>query len=486
MSTVSNAIVLAIAIPLLGAFLLPVVARVAQPLGTIWGLGTVVAAAVIAVTIAIEVAAGGAVMTAIGGFAPPLGIVLYADKLAAVFLIALVIAVLLFWPRGAAASTRSYTLMLVLLGGGSGLVLSGDLFNIYVFYEIVAVSSYGLVASDGSKASLGAAARYLILSAAGSAFALLGIALVYAGAGTLNLADLASVAPERLAGPLGLSAFLLIVIGFGVKAELFPVNTWVPEVYATAPLQVTALLAGIVSKLAMIVILRLLVLVFHSPEALGLLLVLGLLGVIAGELAAYRSGDLKRVFAYSSIAQLGLVAVAFAMPGEVGVAAGLALALHHLVVKPAFFVLASRWTGAIGGLAGAAKSAPLAGLLFLLLALSIVGIPPFPGFWAKYLLVGGLAATGGAGYGLALAVILAATVVEAAYLFRIAVVLYGAPGERAPARFAFGDLATGLFLGLIVIVATVTVIPLGDGLLATASEAANANLYVAQTLSGGL
>ncbi|PLX38991.1 MAG: NADH-quinone oxidoreductase subunit J [Hyphomicrobiales bacterium] len=484
MSFGPNGIALAIAIPLLAAFLLPIVARLGEAAGRIWGLAATLVALIIALGIYGDASTAPQV-TALGGFAPPLGIVLYADTLASIFLVALVIGVLMFWPRGAAAGTRAYTLMLVLLAGGSGLVLSGDLFNIYVFYEIVAVASYGLVASGNSRASIAAAARYVILSAAGSAMALLGIALVYAAAGTLNLADLATLSSERLSGPLGLSAFLLIVIGFGVKAELFPVNSWVPEVYASAPVPVTALLAGVVSKLAMIVILRLLVLVFNTPEALSLLLVLGVLGVIAGELAAYRSGDLKRVFAYSSIAQLGLVAIAFSIPGEAGVVAGLALALHHLVVKPAFFALTVRWAGPIAGLAGAIKASPLAAAIFFLMALSIIGVPPLPGFWAKYLLIGGAIATGSAAYGLAIAVVLIATVIEAAYLFRIALVLYRKPAETVAPRFKFAELAPGLLLGAVVIIAAVAVIPLGDGLMAAANEAADASLYVTRTLGGG-
>ncbi|MCB2099768.1 MAG: hypothetical protein KDE22_02780, partial [Rhodobacterales bacterium] len=374
MTLTAHHAVLPVALPLLVAFLLPLVGRLSEGLARLVAQLTTLAVAVIALALWPLVAENGALVSAMGGFAAPIGIVFYADKLALLFVVALAIGLLLFRPRREHDGTKVQTLLLLLLAGGSGLVLSGDLFNIFVFYEITAVATYGLGASGNTGAGYGASLRYLLLSALGSAFALLGIALVYAAAGTLNLADLSQLAGERLTGPVGLTAFVLMVLGFGVKAELFPVNTWVPEVYTAAPTRVTAILAGVVSKLAMVVILRLLVLLFQDPASLGFLLLLGAIGVAAGELAAFRARDLHRTFAYSSIAQLGLMAVAFSIPGHAGVLAGIAVALHHLVVKPAFFVLADRWRGETAGLTGAGRTSPLAAGLFVLLSLSIIGI----------------------------------------------------------------------------------------------------------------
>ncbi|MEN8176541.1 MAG: proton-conducting transporter membrane subunit, partial [Pseudomonadota bacterium] len=379
---------------------------------------------------------------------------------------------------------------LILAAAAAGLALSGDLFNIYVFYELVSVASFGLVAVRRTGAALAATMRYLILSGFGAALALVGIGIVYHLTGTLNLAQLADLGPEMLNTPIGLTAFAAILIGVGVKAELFPVNTWVPEVYATAPKRVSALLAGLVSKLAVLVVVRLLVLVFHQPEALALLLTLGMLGVITGELAAWRARDMSRMLAFSSIGQLGIIFIAFALPGQAGLMAGLAMALHHLVVKPALFLLAERWGGSLEGLTGAAHRSPLGAALFVLFALSLVGVPPLPGFWAKLLVITGLAGQPDSLYLTAMAVILVATVVEAGYLFRVVTRLYQRRDEGDTRAAVPGhenlDLGTASAFGVALLAAVVLLVPLSEGLQAIATQAADTGRYISIVFPGGV
>jgi formate hydrogenlyase subunit 3/multisubunit Na+/H+ antiporter MnhD subunit len=276
---------------------------------------------------------------------------------------------------------------------------------------------------------------------------------------------------------LGLSAFALMLIGFGVKAELFPVNTWVPEVYATAPARVSALLAGLISKLAVLILLRLLVLVFKQPEAEQLMLLLGVLGILTGELSAWRAKDFPRMIAFSSIGQLGMVFVAFSIAGDLGIFAGLAVALHHLIVKPALFGLAVRWNGSLDALSGAARQAPLAAALFVLFALSLIGVPPLPGFWTKLLVLVGLARDGGVLPMIGLIAILLATAVEASYLFRTAVGLYQAGDSplQPPAR---RDVGVAAVLGASLLAIVVTVSPVAERLRNLAHQAGDAALYV--------
>ncbi|MCU7811474.1 MAG: NADH-quinone oxidoreductase subunit J, partial [Candidatus Thiodiazotropha sp. (ex Notomyrtea botanica)] len=308
----SDLIILPLVLPLFGAFLLPIVMRTSISIGA-W-----IGPAILAYGCWIlgdQWMSGTALpfSLAIGGFAPPMGINLYIDSLALLFAFAVQLLGLLFWPFKIDQETaRRQALMLLLVAASTGLALSGDLFNLYVFYELVAVATFGLIAASGSSAAYASTIRYLILSGIGSVLTLLGIALIYSQTGTLNLAHLAQLAPEQLNNKLGLTAFLTILIGVGVKAELFPVNTWVPEVYATAASRISAFLAGLVSKLALLIILRLLVLIFHQPEAIQVLLVLGILGVISGELAAWRAKDMRRMLAFSSIGQLGMIFIALA------------------------------------------------------------------------------------------------------------------------------------------------------------------------------
>lgn len=473
-----NNVVWMFALPLLAAFLLPIVSRLSDMAGRLFG------PLVLAVNIVIGLQAWSAVadttlVIAIGGFQPPLGITFYVDRLALLFAIAISLGILLLWPaRGdGEGRVRAATLTLVLASATTGLALSGDLFNIYVFYELTAVASYGLAAARGTGAAYAATLRYAVISSFGAALMLVGIALVYMTTGTLNLAQLAQLS-ATLDGPQGLAAFVFILLGAGVKAELFPVNAWVPEVYGAASKRVAGILAGIVSKLALLIIVRLLVLVFQQPEALQIMLVLGVLGVITGELAAWRAQDLTRMLAYSSIGQLGVMFIAFSIPGPAGLYAGLAVALHHMLVKPALFLLAERWDGAGSRLAGAAQASPLAAMLFVLLALSLIGIPPLPGFWAKFLVIS-TALTQAPAYSAAVAVVLVAAVIEASYLFRIVVQLYRrvAPAQvgAAPAREA---IAVTAVLCTMLLATVLWLAPVGNNLQAIAAQAADRDGYI--------
>jgi formate hydrogenlyase subunit 3/multisubunit Na+/H+ antiporter MnhD subunit len=225
------------------------------------------------------------------------------------------------------------------------------------------------------------------------------------------------------------------------------------------------------------VVLRLLVLVFHQPEASQLLLVLGVLSILTGEFAAWRARDFPRMIAFSSIGQLGIVFIAFSIDGDIGLLAGIAVALHHLVAKSALFGLAARWNGSLEGLAGAARRAPVAAGLYVLLALSLIGVPPLPGFWAKILVLVGLAQSGSALDLLALIAILLVTAVEASYLFRVAVGLYS-KGESPPAGHAPWDLGVATALGAVLLVSTLGIVPLADSLRSVARQAGDPALYV--------
>lgn len=481
----AQALLMPVLLPLAAAFFVPIAARVSPVFGRVFASAGALAGLVASLFLADMVVHGGPVVTAMGGFQAPVGIVFTADKLAVLFLVLLYLSLLVFWPKGRHGGVRADVMMLLLAAGGSGLLLSGDLFNLFVFYEIVAIASYGLASSSGSKGGYAASLRYLILSALGSAILLLGIAIIYALTGTLNLADLTAVPYDGLNSLAGKSAFFFLVIGFGVKAELFPVNTWVPEVYNHAPSRVSAVLAGIVSKLAILVILRLLILMYAGVQVGGLLLTLGIAGVLVGELAAFRSRSLSKMLAFSSIAQLGLIAIAFSlsnwMGNSLGIVAGVALALHHALIKPVMFSLAGNWPDRISDLKGAAKSAPIACAAFVLLALSLLGVPPLPGFWAKYLLMVGLFG-GATNVSIAVAIlILLVVVVEGAYLFNLVRTMYGgARDERL--KVEWGDTARIVGAAVILLAVIVTLMPVSNALLRTSQEARDRGAYVARVL----
>jgi formate hydrogenlyase subunit 3/multisubunit Na+/H+ antiporter MnhD subunit len=475
---------LAIILPLLGAFLLPVVARN----GLRW-LGTILGPTVLALSAWVVLSNAAAYESpyaiALGGFAPPLGITLYVDPMALLFALTIPLVTLLLWPGdGDEDGIRRQSLTLLLAASLTGLALSGDLFNLYVFYELAAVASYGLAAGSGSSSGFVAAFRYLLLSALGSVIGLMGIALIYFNTGTLNLAHLATLS-DQLANPQGLAAFAMLVIGFGVKAELFPVNGWVPEVYGAASKRVAALLAGLASKLAVLAIVRILLLVFPHEEARQLLLLLGILSVVSGELAAYQARDITRMLGWSSVGQLGVVFIAFSLPGKAGLIAGMTVAMHHLVVKSALFLLADRWGGAIERLKGAASASRLGAAMFVLFSLSLLGLPPLPGFWSKFLVLGGLADAGGPMQLTAMAVVLAGTVLEGAYLMRVIAILYRrADADATPPRHRTSNLFASVLFAVVLLAATFLVNPLWQGLNVLADTGADTTTYVETVFAG--
>ncbi|MGB0712841.1 MAG: complex I subunit 5 family protein [Gammaproteobacteria bacterium] len=488
MGVLGHAMALPVVLPLLAAFLLPSLNRVFRPMARIAGPAVLAGCLVVLLHIGSQWD-GEPFSVALGGFAPPLGINFYVDGLSLLFATLVVIMGLLLWPSIHAGDDsdgiREHALTLLLIGASVGLVLSGDLFNMYVFYELVSVASFGLVAARATGAAYVAGFRYLMISGLGSVFALTGIALIYTHTGTLNIAHL-GLLTSKLDSVIGLTGFAFIALGLGVKAELFPVNTWVPEVYATAPRRITALLAGVISKVAVLALVRVLVLAFPGEEARQLLLILGVSGVVFGELAAYRAKDMARMLAWSSIGQLGLVFVAFSLPGEEGMFVGIALALHHLVIKPGLFLLAEHWGGALSALHGEARQGAgslWAGLLFVLFALSLVGVPPLPGFWAKLSLAQGLVAQESVWHVVALMAILGATVIEANYLFTVAVRLFSPTTQVRPPQHGVLNLATSSALAGVLVVGMLAIAPLGERLGAMAGQSSDAAGYITTVAS---
>jgi formate hydrogenlyase subunit 3/multisubunit Na+/H+ antiporter MnhD subunit len=478
-----NNVILPVVLPLLAAFLVQPLSRVSAVAARL--LGPLVLLACFAMLLQVWLTPDFAPRAvSFGGFAPPLGIVFYVDQLALIFAIAVPLFVLLFWDWSAGAQVYGQALLLLLAAGSTGLALSGDLFNMFVSYELIAVASLGLVVLKGTGPAQIATVRYLLISAFGSVLALLGITVVYTQTGTLNLAQLGQLAPNTLHGSAGLTAFAFMLIGFGVKAELFPVNAWVPEVYATAPARIAGLMAGLVSKLAALVVLRLLIVVYHDTAAPELLLVLGSLTLVFAELAAWRAKDFPRMISYSSIAQLGVVFIAFSLPGAWGVLAGLAVALNHLLVKSAMFILAQRWSGSLDRLTGAARKASVAAGLFVLFALSLIGVPPLPGFWGKLLVLTGLVDEASWLRLAACAAVLAATAIKADYLFRFVCKLYQ-PSDHPHEAFRWTEIAGAAVIGVIIVVASLRIGLVTDKLRAVAEQAADRDSYISTVLPEG-
>jgi proton-translocating NADH-quinone oxidoreductase chain N len=384
----------------------------------------------------------------VAGIPAPEGIQLSIDRLSAV--LAMLIAssgflVILYsqsYLKARGSQSKYYAVYLALMAATFGILLTRDLFNLFVFYEILCISSYILVSFEQTKASLEASIKYLILGSVGSIFMLIAIGLAYRVSGSLAMGDIAS--SLALAKPsYAIFTAALFVFGMGIEAAIFPLNTWLPDAHSSAPSSISAVLSGFVIELALVVLLRVSMSVFAGVHLLSLLRFLALVGIVVGELAAFGQSELKRTLAYSSIGQIGLMLFAISLGTKAGLQAGIGQLVMHAGAKSVLFLIAGyfilRTRGkTLSDYRGLARKMPLSGVFFTLAVLSLIGVPPLFGFFTKYRI---LSAAAESGAWVGVGVILFATVIEAAYFFRIIRTLYGRPatteaGVSAPEEYA--------------------------------------------------
>ncbi len=368
----------------------------------------------------------------------PMGIALSLDALgtALAIIVALSTTLVLLYsssylPKGH-HEVRYYAVVMLLMASSFGLVLARDVFNLFVFFEILCISSYILVSWEQTGAALEASFKYMVLGSIGSIFILVSIALSYHVAGSLAMADIAQAfrtAPKAY----GIMAAVLFLFGFGVEAAIFPVNTWLPDAHSSAPSSISALLSGFVIELALLVVFRVQNTVFATVDMLPVLQVLGISGVIVGEFAAFGQKDLKRMLAYSSISQVGIMLFAISLGTTAGAQAGVYHVIMHAGAKSALFLIAGYFilrTGRrlVEDYRGLGQRMPVSAALFGLAALSLLGAPPLFGFFTKFMILSAAASAGGGLAWFGIAAILLGTVLEALYLFRVIRTLF-APGD---------------------------------------------------------
>ncbi|MHB1224180.1 MAG: proton-conducting transporter transmembrane domain-containing protein [Gemmatimonadaceae bacterium] len=354
-------------------------------------------------------AARGEVVTmAFGGWGAPFGVTFVVDRLAAALsavsgVVALAVAI---YARADIRARRRRAgfdpLFLGMLAAVNGAFLTGDLFNLYVWFELMLVAAIGLVAIDRRPSQMDGAIRYAAMSMLGATFILIGIALLYGEAGTLDMASLsATLAGREPSLALSASAFLLLA-GFALKAGLFPLFFWLPASYHTAPITVSAALAGLLTKVGFYACLRVLVVVFHLADIVpdsevvpGIPVVLALFAaatMIVGVLASLAQWDIRRLLAYHIVAQVAYMMMGLALVSALGTGAAIFYMLHSMLVQAGLFLGAGAIARASGSYdlrrcGGLMRERPLLTAVFATLALSLSGIPPLSGFWAKFLVI---------------------------------------------------------------------------------------------------
>jgi multicomponent Na+:H+ antiporter subunit D len=424
--------ILIVAVPLVGAVLAAAVGLVSGRAARVVALAALAASHLAALGALRVVLASGAWRYPLGGWSEPWGIELVVDPLAGAMavLVSLLALLAALYGDPAAVERRGpcagagHALHLLLAAGLLGIVVAGDAFNLYVFLEIAALAGYGLVAAGGDRAVV-AAFRYLIVGTIAASFYLLGIGYLYAVTGTLGLADLAARLPEVEETGVVAAALALIVVGIALKIALYPLHGWLPDAYAQAPVTTASFLGSVSGKVGAYVLLRFLFFVFPqqpaTARALDLLGVAAAVAVVAGSLLALGQRDLRRMLACSSVGQIGYVVLGLALANAAGLIGALLYAVNHAVMKACLFMASGRvgertGAGSVAEYAGVARRLPLTMAAFAVAGLSMIGLPPTGGFFAKWYLVLGALERGAWLYVLA---IVASSLLTAVYVFRV-------------------------------------------------------------------
>jgi multicomponent Na+:H+ antiporter subunit D len=299
------------------------------------------------------------------------------------------------------AKANYYALYLVMIAGMNGLILATDLFSVYVFLEVAAVASYALVAYGLGHDELEAAFKYLMLSVVASAFLVAAIAVVFGMTGSLDFAAVAAGLQELGGGPLLGIAAAFFLLGFGLKAALVPFHAWLPDAHPSAPAPISAVLSGLLIKVSGVYALaRIFLNVIGLTPALSTVLMgLGAVSMVAAAFLALGQKDMKRMLAYSSISQVGLVVLGIGIGTPLGIAGGLFHLFNHALAKGLLFLTSGSVQQATGtrdleAMGGLAKRMPVTAATNLVGSLSIAGVPPLSGFWSKLIIIVALVQAG--------------------------------------------------------------------------------------------
>lgn len=349
------------------------------------------------VTLLISVWDSGPHTVHLGGWKVPFGIVMVVDQLSALMLVvstAISLAVLIFATGQRLADDDDevpisvfYPTYLLLLAGVSNAFLAGDLFNLYVGFEILLTASYVLMTMNANTPRIRAGVTYVVVSVVSSLLFLTSIGFIYASVGTVNMADL-SLKLQTLPTGTQMQLHLMLLIAFGIKAAVFPLSLWLPDSYPTAPAPVTAVFAGLLTKVGVYSIIRTETLLFPGGELNTLLTFVAVLTLIIGILGALAQTDIKRLLSFILISHIGYMIWGIALGNQLGLATVLFYIAHHIIIQTGLFMvvgLIERRSGTANAdrLGGLIKISPALALLYFIPAINLGGIPPFSGFIGK-------------------------------------------------------------------------------------------------------
>ncbi len=415
-----------------------------------WAFSTVVAWATLAVSWALlgQVIEQGTISYAMGGWAAPWGIQYRIDIVNAyvALIVSGIAAVVVPYSRRSVEYTIDahripsfYTLLLLCLTGLLGMTVTGDAFNLFVFLEISSLSTYALISLGRDRRAFTAAFQYLVMGTIGGTFVLIGVGFLYEITGTLNMADLAERLPEVTQLRTLHTAFAFLVVGIGLKLALFPLHLWLPNAYAYAPSSATAFIAATATKVAVYALLRFIFTVFGIEVSFQdlpldrIFVVLGSIAVLSASIVAIFQENVKRMLAYSSVAQIGYIVLGISIASAGGLQASILHLFNHALIKGSLFmamgcVLVRVGSVQLRDMGGMAKAMPWTFGAFALGGLSLIGVPLTVGFISKWYLV--LAAIERGWWPVA-ALILIGSLLAIVYVWRVVeTAWFGQPSER--------------------------------------------------------
>lgn len=379
--------------------ILALLLRNSRNAGLISLLGSLVLLGV-GVNLLVPVLEHGVIAAQMSGWPAPFGITLVADHLAAAMvlitgIVGVATAVYALIDIDPESSRLGYhTLFQTLLGGVCGAFLTGDIFNLYVWFEVLLISSFGLLAISGRREAIDGAVKYVCLNLISTAMFLCGAGLLYGATGTLNMADLHQIITRHPDPGLITLIAMMLMVAFGLKAAVFPLFFWLPASYHTPHYAVSAVFAGLLTKVGVYALIRSFTLIFPHDIAFTheILLWVAVMTMITGVLGAASQNDFRKILSFHIVSQIGYMVLGLALMTPLALTGAVFYLLHHIIVKANLFFIAgiaARLGGSsdLARLGGLARSAPFLGLLFLIPAFSLAGFPPLSGFWAKYLLV---------------------------------------------------------------------------------------------------
>jgi len=342
----------------------------------------------------------GVISTQLGNWAAPFGISIVSDILSAimVLLTAITATAVSIYSISAVDNKRKsygyYPVYNILIMGVCGAFLTGDIFNLFVWFEVMLISSFVLLTLGGQRPQMEGAIKYVTLNLISSTLFLTAIGLLYGITGTLNMADLAVKLREVENTGLVTAISLLFLISFGIKSAVFPLFFWLPPSYHTPPVAVSSFFAGLLTKVGVYAMIRIFTLIFLADTVFthNLLLVIAGLTMVTGVLGAAAQNEFRRILSFHIVSQIGYMVMGLALFTPLALAGAVFYIIHHIIVKTNLFLVSGvthRLTGTfeLKKLGGVYSAYPLIALLFLIPALSLAGIPPLSGFWAKLTLI---------------------------------------------------------------------------------------------------